>query len=178
MTDQPLNVLFLCTGNSARSILAECLVNHLGRGRFRGHSAGSHSKGEVHPLTIRELQRNGLPTDGLRSKGMAEFERAGAPQMDFVFTVCDQAAAEVCPVWPGHPMTAHWGVEDPAAVKGDDQVKAAAFARAFQALRNRIATFVDLPLESLSKPQLKEKLEDIGRIALVKPGRKETGDSR
>jgi arsenate reductase len=178
MTDQPFNVLFLCTGNSARSILAECLVNHLGRGRFRGYSAGSHPKGEVHPLTIRELQRNGLPTDGLRSKDMAEFEGVGAPQMHFVFTVCDQAAAEVCPAWPGHPMTAHWGVENPAAVKGDDQVKEAAFAKAFQALRNRIATFVDLPLESLSKPQLKEKLGEIGRVALANPDPEEKGESR
>jgi len=178
MTDQPLNVLFLCTGNSARSILAECLVNHLGRGRFHGYSAGSHPKAEVHPLTIRDLQRNGLPTEGLRSKDMAEFEGAGAPPMDFVFTVCDQAAAEVCPVWPGHPMKAHWGVEDPAAVKGGDQVKAAAFARAFQVLRNRIATFVDLPLESLTKLQLKEKLEVIGRVAPANPDPGEKGDSQ
>jgi len=176
MTDQSLNVLFLCTGNSARSILAECLVNHLGQGRFRGYSAGSHPTGEVHPLAIRELQRNGLPTDGLRSKDMAEFEGTGSPQMHFVFTVCDQAAAEVCPVWPGHPMTAHWGVEDPAAANGDDRAKEAAFAKAFQELRNRIEIFVNLPFETLSKPQLKGRLEEIGRVARPDPG--ERGDQR
>ncbi|WP_031432122.1 arsenate reductase ArsC [Methylomarinum vadi] len=172
MADRPFNVLFLCTGNSARSLLAECLVNHLGQGRFRGYSAGSHPKGEVHPLTIRELQRNGLSTDGLRSKDMAEFEGADAPQMDFVFTVCDQAAAEVCPVWPGHPMTAHWGVEDPAAADGDERMKEAAFAKAYQELRNRIAIFVELPIESLNEPQLKEKLAEIGRIAMTDSGGK------
>lgn len=176
MADQPFNVLFLCTGNSARSILAQCLVNHLGGERFRGFSAGSHPKGEVHPLTVRELQRNGLSTNGLRSKEMAEFEGASAPQMDFVFTACDQAAAEVCPVWPGHPMTAHWGVEDPAAANGDERTKEAAFAKAIYELRNRIAIFVDLPLESFSKPQLKEKLREIGRIALADPA--ENGDGR
>ena len=176
MADRPFNVLFLCTGNSARSVLAECLVNHLGQGRFRGYSAGSHPKGEVHPLTIRELQRNGLSTDGLRSKDMAEFEGEDAPQMDFVFTVCDQAAAEVCPVWPGHPMTAHWGVEDPAAADGDERMKEAAFAKAYQELRNRIAIFVELPIESLNEPQLKEKLAEIGRIAMTDSGGK--GDER
>ena len=143
MADRPFNVLFLCTGNSARSLLAECLVNHLGQGRFRGYSAGSHPKGEVHPLTIRELQRNGLSTDGLRSKDMAEF----------------------CPVWPGHPMTAHCGVEDPAAVDGDERTKEAAFTKAFHELRNRIAISIELPIESLNEPQLKERLAEIGRIA-------------
>ena len=176
MTDQTLNVLFLCTGNSARSIFAESLVNHLGQGRFRGYSAGSHPKGEVHPLTIRELQRNGLSVDGLRSKDMVEFEGAGAPQMDFLSTVCDQAAAEARPVWPGHPMTAHWGVEDPAAANGDDRLKEAAFAKAFQELRNRIETFVNLPFESLSNPQLKEKLDGVGRVALA--NHREKGSQR
>ncbi len=178
MMVQPFNVLFLCTGNSARSIFAECLVNHLGPGRFRGYSAGSHPKGEVHPLTIRELQHNGLLTDGLHSKVMAEFERPGAPQMHFVFTVCDQAAAEVCPVWPGHPMTAHWGVEDPAAANGDERSKEVAFAKAFHELRNRIDIFVDLPLKSFSEPRLKEKLGEIGRVALANPGPEEKGDGR
>ena len=176
MSDQPLNVLFLCTGNSARSIFAECLVNHLGQGRFRGFSAGSHPKGEVHPLTIRELQRHGLSTDGLRSKEMVEFERAGSPQMHFVFTVCDQAAAEVCPIWPGHPMTAHWGVEDPVAVNGDNRVKETAFTKAFQMLRNRIAIFVALPLESLGKSELKEKLNEISHVGLAVPEPTEMGD--
>ena len=176
MTDQLLNVLFLCTGNSARSIFAECLVNRLGQGKFRGYSAGSRPKGEVHPLAIRELQRNGLSNDGLRSKDMAEFEGADAPQMDFVFTVCDQAAAEVCPIWPGHPMTAHWGVEDPAAANAADRVKEVAFSKAFQALRNRVAIFVDLPLESLSKEQLKEKLEEIGSVVLADSDPEEKGD--
>ena len=176
MADRPFNVLFLCTGNSARSLLAECLVNHLGQGRFRGYSAGSHPKGEVHPLTIRELQRNGLSIDGLRSKDMAEFEGADAPQMDFVFTVCDQAAAEVCPVWPGHPMTAHWGVEDPAAADGDERTKEAAFTKAFHELQKRIAIFVELPIESLSERQLKERLAEIGRIAGSDSGGK--GDER
>jgi len=176
MTDQPLNVLFLCTGNSACSIFAECLVSHLGQGRFRGYSAGSQSKGEVHPLTIRELQRHGLPTDGLRSKEMVEFEGVGSPQMHFVFTVCDQAAAEVCPIWPGHTMTAHWGVEDPVAVNGDDRVKETAFTKAFQMLRSRIAIFVDLQLESLGKTELKEKLGEIGHVGLAVPEPAEMGD--
>ena len=175
MTDKVFNVLFLCTGNSARSIFAECILNRLGRGKFKGYSAGSHPKGEVHPYALAELTRNHYDTNGLRSKEMAEFEGAGAPQMDFVFTVCDQAAAEVCPVWPGHPMTAHWGVEDPAAAKGNDRLKKAAFAKAFRELRNRIALFVDLPLESLSKTQIKEKLVEIGRIALADPAENRGG---
>ena len=176
MADQPRNVLFLCSGNSARSIFTECLVNHLGQGRFRGYSAGSHPKGDVLPLTIRELQRNGLRTDGLRSKDMAEFEGAGAPQMDFVLTVCDQAAAEACPVWPGHPMTAHWGVEAPAAANGDNHVKETAFAKMFQGPRNRVEIFVNLPFESLSNPKLKEKLDGISRVALA--NHREKGSQR
>ncbi len=174
MADQPGNVLFLCTGNSARSIFAECLVNHLGQGRFRGYSAGSHSKGEVHPLTIRELQRNGLSIDALRSKDMVEFEWAGAPQIDFVFTVCDQAAAEACPVWLGHAMAAHWGVQDPAAANGNNQAQETAFAKAFQELRNRVEIFVNLPFESLSEPQLKAKLNGIGRVARANDHEKAT----
>ena len=162
MNNQPLNVLFLCTGNSARSIFAECLVNHLGQGRFRGHSAGSHPKGGVHPLTIRELQRHGLPTDGLRSKEVVEFEGAGSPQMHFVFTVCDQAAAEVCPIWPGHPMTAHWGVPDPAAAEGSEAEKRFAFSDAYRMLNNRISIFTSLPLASLDRLALQKRLDEIG----------------
>jgi len=166
MTDDSFNVLFLCTGNSARSIFAECLINRLGRGTFRGYSAGSHPKGRIHPRAIHELERNNYLTDGLRSKDWSEFSEPGAPRMDFVFTVCDRAAAEVCPVWPGQPMTAHWGVEDPVAAEGDELTKNAAFATAFRELQNRISIFVNLPFRSLDRLRLQEKLDEIGRIRL------------
>ena len=166
MADKVLNVLFLCTGNSARSIFGESLINRLGRGKFRGFSAGSHPKGAVNPFTIYELQQNNYLTDGLRSKDWAEFEGPDAPHMDFVFTVCDKAAAEVCPVWPGQPMTAHWGVADPAEVDGDDIEKKAAFHRAFSELENRISVFVNLPFESLDRLKLQKRLDEIGRIGM------------
>jgi arsenate reductase len=156
------NVLFLCTGNSARSIMAEALLNRRGRGRFRAFSAGSVPKGEVHPLAIATLQRSGLPTAGLRSKSWNEFAPADAPPMHFVFTVCDNAAAEVCPIWPGHPTTAHWGIEDPAAVTGSDDAKALAFAKAFDELDTRIERFTALPLDILDRATLQKRLDEIG----------------
>jgi arsenate reductase len=169
MANKVYNVLFLCTGNSARSIFGECLINRLGRGRFQGFSAGSHPKGEVHPMALYELQHNNYATDGLRSKDWDEFGTPDAPHMDFVFTVCDKAAAEVCPVWPGQPMTAHWGVEDPVAVEGDELAQRTAFATAFRELHNRISIFVSLPLDSLDKLRLQEKLDEIGQIRLAEP---------
>ena len=167
MTGSVYNVLFLCTGNSARSIFGECLINRLGRGKFRGFSAGSHPKGEVHPMALYELQHNNYETDGLRSKDWAEFGTPDAPNMDFVFTVCDKAAAEVCPVWPGQPMTAHWGVEDPVEALGDQLMRQAAFATAFRELQNRISIFVNLPFGSLDKLRLQEKLDEIGQTRLA-----------
>lgn len=164
--ERPYNVLFLCTGNSARSILAERLIERWGSGRFRGFSAGSHPKGEVHPLALQILRRNNYLTDGLRSKDWAEFAESGAPGMDFVFTVCDRAAAEVCPVWPGQPMTAHWGVADPAAVEGNEVDRTMAFRRAFAELQNRISIFVNLPFESLDRLKLQSRLDEIGQIRL------------
>ena len=164
MDDKLFNVLFLCTGNSARSIFGECLINRLGRGKFRGYSAGSHPKGEVNPFAIHELERNNYDTRGLRSKGWEEFAASGAPHMDFVFTVCDRAAAEVCPVWPGQPMTAHWGVADPASVEGEEWKKRAAFHRAFAELENRVSTFVNLPIHSLDRLKLARKLDEIGKM--------------
>ncbi len=166
MSDASYNVLFLCTGNSARSIMAESLVNHWGRGRFRGFSAGSHPGGSVQPLALELLRRVHLPTDGLRSKSWDEFAAPGAPAMDFVFTVCDNAAAEVCPVWPGQPMTAHWGVPDPAAVAGDEATRMSAYRRAFRELENRIKVFVSLPIASLDRLRLQQKLDAIGRSSL------------
>lgn len=164
MADRPYNVLFLCTGNSARSIFGECLINRLGRGRFRGYSAGSHPKGDVHPKALYELQQNNYSTEGLRSKDWNEFAASAAPHMDFVFTVCDKAAVDACPIWPGQPMTAHWGIEDPAAVGGEDLHQQAAFAKAFRELHNRISIFIDLPLRSLDSIRLQEKLNGIGEI--------------
>lgn len=166
MADRIYNVLFLCTGNSARSILAERLIERWGSGRFRGFSAGSHPRGEVHPLALEILGRNNYLTEGLRSKDWAEFAEPGAPAMDFVFTVCDRAAAEVCPVWPGQPMTAHWGVADPAAVEGDGVARMMAFRRAFAELQNRISIFVNLPFESLDRLKLQKRLDEIGEIRL------------
>lgn len=164
MTERPRNVLFLCTGNSARSIFAECLLNELGKGKFRGFSAGSDPNGTVHPLALHELERRGLSTEGLRSKDWGEFEQPGAPRMDLVVTVCDKAAAETCPLWPGQPRRAHWGIEDPAAVEGDECERKAAFARAFRQLRNRVGMFVNLPFEDLDELRLQEKLDEIGRV--------------
>jgi arsenate reductase len=163
MADHTYKVLFLCTGNSARSILAESLVNHWGRGRFRGFSAGSHPKGEVHPIALKLLERLDFPTDGLRSKSWDEFAAPGAASLDFVFTVCDRAAGEVCPYWPGQPMTAHWGVPDPAAVEGSDTEKWLAFRATFQALDNRIKIFTSLPLTTLDRIKLQESLDAIGK---------------
>jgi arsenate reductase len=165
MPDQPYNVLFLCTGNSARSILAESLINHWGRGRFRGFSAGSFPKGAVHPIALELLNKVNLSTEGLRSKSWDEFAAPGAPRLDFVFTVCDNAAGEVCPVWPGHPMTAHWGVEDPAAAQGSDTEKMRAFRKVFTALENRIKLFVSLPIASLDRLKLRQELEAIGKTS-------------
>ena len=163
MPDSNFNVLFLCTGNSARSVIAESLINRLGRGRFTGYSAGSHPAGEIHPLASWILEKNNYPTDGLRSKDWNEFSGSDAPHMDFVFTVCDRAAAEVCPVWPGQPMSAHWGTPDPAAVGGLEIDKRAAFRSAFDELQNRISIFVNLPFESLDKLKLQQQLDEIGR---------------
>ena len=166
VTEKPYNVLFLCTGNSARSILAEVLINRWGKGRFVGHSAGSQPKGEVNPYTLRFLQDVGLSTEGLRSKSWDEFAKPGAPPLDFVITVCDNAAGEVCPVWPGQPMTAHWGVEDPAAVEGTDKQIHTAFNKAFRELENRIKIFCNLPLSSLDRLSLKRRIDEIGRTQL------------
>ena len=163
MTARPFNVLILCTGNSARSILGEALIGHWGRGRFRGFSAGSQPKGRVHPLALDLLEHEGLAIEGLRSKSWEEFAAADAPPLDFIFTVCDNAAGEVCPTWPGKPITAHWGIPDPAAVEGTDSEKAAAFQSALQALENRIKAFISLPIASLDKMGLKSQLDLIGR---------------
>ena len=163
MPGRPYNVLFLCTGNSARSVLAESLLNHWGQGRFRGYSAGSFPKGQIHPISIALLNELGLPTEGLRSKSWDEFAAPGAPPIDFVFTVCDNAAGEVCPVWPGHPMTAHWGIEDPAAIEGPDDEKWAAFGKALRELESRIKVFVNLPITNLEKMTLQSRLIEIGK---------------
>ena len=164
MAEQIFNVLFLCTGNSARSILAESILRKEARGRFRAYSAGSHPKGAVNPFALKVLASLEYPTEGLRSKSWDEFAASGAPNMDFVFTVCDTAAAETCPVWPGQPMTAHWGIEDPAAVDGTDIQKEAAFVLAARYLRNRITIFASLPLKSLDKLSLNAKLREIGAL--------------
>jgi arsenate reductase (thioredoxin) len=160
----PFHVLFLCTGNSARSILAEAAINHpaIGGGKFTGYSAGSYPKGNVHPLALELLRQNHIPTDGLRSKSWSEFAAPGAPRLDFVFTVCDQAAAEPCPVWPGQPMTAHWGVPDPAAVEGTDDEKRRAFRETFLILRRRIELFACLPFDKLQGLALQERVNQIG----------------
>ena len=163
------NVLFLCTGNSARSIMAEALLNYWGAGRFTAYSAGSHPKGEVHPLAIEALRRNHLPVDHLRSKGWEEFASADAPPLNFVFTVCDRAAAEVCPVWPGQPMTAHWGVPDPAAVTSSVDERRRAFRDAFFILRRRIELFACLPFDKLTRLALQEQLNAIGRMRSADP---------
>ncbi len=163
MTDRQYHVLFLCTGNSARSILAEALVNHWGKGRFTGYSAGSRPTGRVNPLALALLEHMQLPTEGLRSKSWDEFAAPGAPQLDFVFTVCDNAAGEQCPFWPGQPMTAHWGVEDPAAVEGTDTEKWLAFRKVFRELENRIRIFVNLKISSLDRTSLRKQLGELGK---------------
>jgi arsenate reductase len=163
MADKVYNVLFLCTGNSARSILAESLLNTLGRGKFRGFSAGSFPKGQVHPMAIEMLERMNLPTTGLRSKSWDEFAIAGAPPLDFIVTVCDNAAGEVCPVWPGKPMTAHWGIADPAAVEGTDAEKAFAFRRALKELESRITRLLNIPIAYMDGMKLQESLRAIGK---------------
>ncbi len=162
MTGRVLNVLFLCTGNSARSILAEAVLNNMGKGRFRGFSAGSHPAGRVNPFAIELLHAQGIPITGLRSKAWDEFAAPGAAQMDFVITVCDHAAGEVCPVWPGRPMTAHWGVADPAAAEGSDDDKRKAFAAAFEILNHRIARLTSLPFAELDAEGIKREIRTIG----------------
>ncbi len=164
MENKTLNILFLCTGNSARSILAEAYPNAMGKGRFKAYSAGSSPAGQVNPFALELLRRNGIPTEGLRSKNWDEFAQAGAPKMDLVFTVCDRAAAEACPYWPGQPMTAHWGVPDPAAVSGSDEDKRKAFGAAFAQLSTRINLMLDLPFDKLDWATLKKKLDEMGRV--------------
>jgi arsenate reductase (thioredoxin) len=163
MNHEPFNVLFLCTGNSARSIMAEAILNALGKNRVRAFSAGSHPTGRVNPLALELLEKHGYAIHGLRSKNWSEFARSGAPFMHFVFTVCDQAAREPCPVWPGQPMTAHWGVHDPAAVQGSDEIKRRAFLKAYTELHRRISIFINLPFGTLDNLALKQKLDEIGR---------------
>lgn len=165
MTDeQPYRALFLCTENSARSIMAESLLNHWGRGKFRAYSAGTNPKGTVHPVALALLRHMNLPTEGLRSKSWDEFAALGAPALDFVFTVCDRAAMEVCPLWPGQPMTAHWGIEDPATVEGTLEQQKRAFNAAFRALDARLRLFTSLPIESLDRLALQRQLDSIGSV--------------
>ncbi len=164
MTDRPFNVLFLCTGNSARSILAEAILSKVGAGKFRAFSAGSQPKGRVNPHAILLLQNLGYDTSGFRSKSWDEFARDGAPEFDFVFTVCDNAAAEACPVWPGQPMTAHWGIADPAEATGTDAEISAAFNEAYRLLNQRIGAFAALPVRSLDRLALKSRLQEIGEM--------------
>ncbi len=165
MTRRPFNVLFLCTGNSARSIIAESLLRHLGDGKFHAYSAGSHPKGMIQPMALSLLQSLGLPTDGLRSKSWNEFAAPGAPVMDFIFTVCDQAAGEVCPVWPGQPITAHWGQLDPASVQGSEIERAQAYRDALRMLENRIKIFVVLPFDALDRMALERRIAAIGHMS-------------
>jgi arsenate reductase (thioredoxin) len=164
MTDRPFNVLFLCTGNSARSIMAEAILNRTGQGKFRAFSAGSYPKGQVNPSTIQLLKSLNYDTSVFRSKSWAEFAKPGAPPLDFVFTVCDNAAGETCPVWPGQPMTAHWGVPDPAEASGSEAEIALAFKDVYRMLAQRIGIFTALPVRSLDKLSLQQKLRDIGRM--------------
>ena len=161
MSIRPYTVLFLCTGNSARSILAEALLDHLGGARFKGHSAGSFPKGAVHPLALALLTEQGLSRDDLRSKSWDEFARPGAPAMDFVFTVCDQAAGEACPVWPGHPVQAHWSIEDPAAATGEPEARRRAFERVYGELERRIQALVRLPIAMLDRAALRARIEGL-----------------
>lgn len=165
MAEAAFNVLFLCTGNSARSILAESLLNDMGKGRFRAFSAGSHPAGQVNPFALELLRKNQYPTSDLRSKPWDEFAQPGSPSLDFVITVCDKAAGEVCPVWPGQPMTAHWGIPDPAAVEGSDDAKRRAFLDAMNQMQRRISMFVNLPFASLDSMKLQQAVRDIGKTA-------------
>ena len=169
MSARTMNVLFICTGISARSILAESILNHpsIGQGRFRAFSAGSHPAGQVQPLALELLSQYHYPTEGLRSKSWNEFSGDGAPELDFVFTVCDKAAGEACPYWPGQPMTAHWGVEDPVAVQGSHEEQRRAYANAFMVLRNRLSMFAALPIDKLDRLALKKKLDEIGQARPV-----------
>jgi arsenate reductase len=166
MVDKVYNVLFLCTGNSARSILAESIINKLGKGKFRGFSAGSHPRGQVHPIALALLRQLDFPTDGLRSKSWDEIAAPNSPHLDFVFTVCDNATGEVCPYWPGQPMTAHWGIPDPAAVEGTVIEKSLAFRDAFRSMETRIKLFLSLPLASIDRMRLKERLDAIGQTPI------------
>jgi arsenate reductase (thioredoxin) len=166
MSDRPYTVLFLCTGNSARSILAESILNKQGKGKFSAFSAGSHPKGQVHPIALELLDHLGFPTEDLRSKSWEEFAAPHGPHLDFVFTVCDNAAGEACPYWPGQPMTAHWGIPDPAAVEGTDMEKSLAFREAFRSLETRIKLFLSLPLASIERMRLKQQLDEIGKTPL------------
>lgn len=165
MPEAKFNVLFLCTGNSARSIMAESILNQLGGGHFAAYSAGSFPSGKVHPMALALLQQNKIPTEHLRSKPWDEFALPGAPKLDFVFTVCDKAAGETCPIWPGQPMTAHWGIADPAAVEGTEAEKKHAFFNAFRELSQRICIFTSLPIRSLDRIKLQERLHAIGKSA-------------
>jgi protein-tyrosine-phosphatase len=162
---RPFNVLFLCTGNSARSIMAEALLNSVGQGKFHAYSAGSDPKGAVHPLALELIEASRLPSAGLRSKSWSEFARADAPEMDFVFTLCDQAADEACPAWAGRPMTTHWGIDDPAAAKGDEADRRRAFFEAFNALQSRLLIFVSLPLAKLARHLLQRRLDELGQLS-------------
>ena len=164
MTEKPYNVLFLCTGNSARSVLAESILNKIGNGRFKAFSAGSHPSGAINPHVLEFLEKRSFPTADLRSKSWNEFAAPDGPALDFVFTVCDNAAGEVCPVWPGQPVTAHWGVEDPVSVEGDDDAKRKAVLTAFALLNHRISLFVSLPIAKLDAMSLKKELDEIGRM--------------
>ncbi|KAB2309151.1 arsenate reductase ArsC [Betaproteobacteria bacterium SCN2] len=164
MDDTRYNVLFLCTGNSARSILAEALLNNAGNGSFRAYSAGSHPAGAVNPYAMELLEKHNFPTEGLRSKPWDEFSRPEAPRFDFVITVCDRAAGEVCPVWPGQPMTAHWGIPDPAVVEGNDADKRHAFHDAMNQLQRRISVFVSLPFDKLDRIKLQQSMQEIGKM--------------
>jgi arsenate reductase (thioredoxin) len=164
--NMPYNILVLCTGNSARSILAEALFNTLGAGRFKAYSAGSHPTGRVNPLAIEQIRALGYPIEGLRSKSWDEFALHDSPRMDFIVTVCDNAAGEVCPLWPGQPVTAHWGFPDPAAVEGSDEVKRAAFAQTLRQIRNRVQLFLSLPLDTLDRMAIESRMKAIGREPL------------
>jgi arsenate reductase len=163
---RPYNILVLCTGNSARSIIGEALFNTMGAGRFQAYSAGSHPSGKVNPFAIEQVQALGYPVDNLRSKSWDEFALPGAPEMDFVVTVCDNAAGEVCPLWPGQPVTAHWGFPDPAAVEGTDEEKRAAFAQTLRQIRNRVQLFLSLPLETLDRMAIENRMRELGKQAL------------
>ena len=172
MSERPYHVLFLCTHNSARSIIAECVMNRLGKGRFIAHSAGSQPRGQIHPLALELLRRLNYPTEGLRSKSWQEFAGPDAPPLDFVFTVCDDAANEVCPVWPGQPMSAHWGVPDPSRAEGSEAERAFAFADTHRMLNQRISIFCSLPLASLDRLSLQRQLDAIGRDKVVAPAKR------